>query len=147
VSKVTGSIDRTALDLDPLLFGDGSGLSLFVGGLTPGRRKWRRTTVKSPWVKGEYETGAVLDQTDDPEFRFRIRQGNEDDVLAFAEVLIAAVEQRTWDLSITVGTTDWPTLTCTRADSEIAFDTAHTRGRVATVTVFTTHKPTSDGPL
>lgn len=147
MSKVTGSIDRTSLSLSALTFGQGNGLSLFVGGLTPGRRSWRRTVVTSPYVAGEVETGAVLDQVHDSTFRFRARAADIGSLKTLVAELVTAVEQTTWALTFSVGATAWPAITCTRADTEEVFDVAHYRGLTATVFVYTTHNPNTSGPL
>lgn len=144
---VTGTIDRTSLSLSPLAFGTGTGLSLFVGGLTLGRRSWKRAVVSSRFVPGEFEMDATLDQTHDPVYRFRVKAATEAACQVLCASLVTAVEQKTWDLAVSVGGTAWPTLTCTRADTEVLFDVAHTRSHVATVLVYTTRNPNATGPL
>lgn len=146
-TAIVGSIDRTSLSLSALTIGQGNGLSFFVGGVNVGRRVWRRMTESSPWVAGEVETAAVLDQSRDPQYDFRARASSESALKTLVASLVTAVEQPTWDLTITVGGTAWPTLTCTRADTLVAFDVAHARGLTARVSVFTTHNPTSAGPI
>jgi hypothetical protein len=139
---VTGNVGGS------LPFGTGTnGLSLYVGGLQLGRRAWRRTTVESPFVSGEVETGAVLDQSHDTVLRFRCRGTSESAVKTLITSLVAAVEAVTWTLDVSVSGTAWPQMTCTRADTEVIFDTAHTRGFVATVFVYTTRNPNSSGPI
>lgn len=142
-AALSGTIARTDLSLSPLGFGDGSGLSLYIGGLLLGRRSWRRSTVSSPFVVGETEVAAVLDQTQDAELHFRVKQTTESATLTMVTALVAAVEQRKWDLIVTVGSTAWPTVTCTRAETEVLFDLPHIRGHVATVNVYTTHGPST----
>lgn len=147
MNAVSGTIDRTSLSLSALAFGTGTGLSLFIGGLQVGRRTWRRDVVSSRFVAGEYETGAVLDQSHDTTLRFRAKATTAANLQTLIASLVAAVEQPTWALNFSVGISAWPTLTCTRADSEVMFDTAHTRGLTATVFVYTTHNPNTTGPL
>src|SRR5438477_6375667 len=114
-----------------LSFGNGTGLSLYIGGLELGRRQWRRQTVSSRYVAGEYEMDAVLDQSHDTVLRFRAKAATEAAVKTLATNLVAEVEAQTWSLVVNVGGTAWPTMTCTRADTEVIFDVPHYRGFVA----------------
>jgi hypothetical protein len=98
-------------------------------------------------VSGEVETGAVLDQTHDTTLRFRCRAASESALKTLITSLVTAVEAATWTLDVSVNGTAWPQVTCTRADTEVIFDTAHTRGLVATVFVYTTRNPNASGPI
>lgn len=139
MAKVTGTVGS-------LPIGSG-GLSLFVGGINLGRRTWRRRVATSDYVAGEVETAATLDQTRDVVLRFRCRAATESALKTLVTSLVAAVEASTWDLILTVGSTAWPTMACTRADTDVAFDVLHARGLTASVYVYTTRNPNASGPL
>lgn len=112
---VSLTVDRTALDLDPLELDDPGTYEVVSVG--PGARTWRRTTVQGRYQHGRRSVGEVLD-TMTVAAVVRVYGSTWTEVSNRAETMIEALSQHTYTVIATIDDVvhEW---TCEPADVSI----------------------------
>lgn len=141
----TVTVTRTLLSLADLSLSSATYGVLNVPELVA-ERPWRREVAASRYVHGTIEVGATYDQCVTVP-TVKVTAASASALQTAVAALIAAFEQRTFTMTISVDGTDWA-WTCQRHAAGMAFDVPMRHRHVARVRLAGTRNPIPvSGPL
>lgn len=115
--SIACSVTRTELSEADLSLEDPGKYSIIRDTLGPGAISWRRQTVTSAYVHGAVLVGAVKDTAVAP-LGIRVIGSSDSSLMSRMSTLLAAFEQFTYNLSVTLNGQTW-TWKCEPADYSV----------------------------